>query len=225
MTRLPARPRPASPAFTLIELLVVIAIIAILASLLLPALGQAKARAKSTACLNNLKQIGLGLRLWADDNGDKFPWNLEVGRGGSAGSADWTDHFRACSNELSTPRILLCPTDREKRAGTNWAFTFGDMNVSYFVGYNAAESKPQTVLAGDGNVLGGGGGLDATWTPFMGSSIDASWSKARHLRSGLLLFGDQSVKSTKTPTLREQISAELAAGASNVVFSKPRGLF
>lgn len=107
MNRLPdVRPsRSNSSAFTLIELLVVIAIIAILAGLLLPALAQAKVKGQSIASLNNLRQLGLGMRLYHDDQGGRFPGHSLPAVAGQA-RVRWAD---LTFPYMGTPQVYLSP--------------------------------------------------------------------------------------------------------------------
>ena len=164
--------------FTLIELLVVIAIIAILAAMLLPVLAAAKRRAQRINCVSNIKQVNLAFRIWEGDNNNLYPMALSTSAGGameaiacsanqSAGTiaackpAGMTNIFEACSNELSTTRIIYCPSDNTRGTATNFGQLAningtgpgnGTNGISYFVCGDASETYPQMVLDGDRNV-------------------------------------------------------------------------
>jgi prepilin-type N-terminal cleavage/methylation domain-containing protein/prepilin-type processing-associated H-X9-DG protein len=130
-------------AFTLIELLVVIAIIAILAAILFPVFAQAREKARATSCLSNMKQIGLGIMMYAQDYDENYPLffagqcariqnplNAEDKPGGTAGIGRWAMWHYQIYPYLKNWQIYSCPSDKPQPAG----FIPGFYNISY--GYN-----------------------------------------------------------------------------------------
>jgi len=189
-------PKERGRAFTLIELLVICFTVVVIAALLIPGVVRERRRARFVYCSDNLKQVGLAFRTWIVDSGSEYVTHVRTADGGTkelVGTGQVFIHFRVMSNELLTPKVLVCPLDKAKVVATNFAVGFSDRNVSYFVGTDAMETHPQTLLSGDRNLASQGQPIRPGLFILTTNNTALTWTKALHHPCGNVGMADGSV--------------------------------
>lgn len=144
-------------AFTLIELLVVIAIIAILAAMLLPALASAKQRAWTTSCTSNLHQIGLGMRMFADDNTEFYPESgADIPWGGIDTATQKPSWMEQVVSYVGNTNAYNCPANVQLPLNMRGPFNyFNGVRAAYVLTGLFSSVKSTSILFPSAQVLSG----------------------------------------------------------------------
>jgi len=189
-------------AFTLFELFLLVLGLAIVSAILLP-VARIRNGCCRINCTNNLKQIGLAFRTWAIDNGDRFPMGVSLDEGGtmelSTGSNAFMN-FRVMSNELSTPKVLVCPQDTKRHWATNFDSDFNNTKLSYFVGLDAGPTNVTLLLSGDRNLTNNSLPRNGMLVLRPGNAV--GWTHEMHKQRGDLLLADGSVQTVSNGGFR-----------------------
>jgi prepilin-type processing-associated H-X9-DG protein len=210
------RNKAGSRALSLNEVLIVLTLIGVVGLVILPMLAKTKSTPSTVSCRNNLQQIGLAFRIWANDNNDLYPMQVAEAEGGTKEAVERGELFRVflvMSNELSVPRTVICPAD-QRSAATNWA-ALANTNISYFVGLDATDTRPNMILSGDRDIAENGQLLKGTAN--LTTNRPVAWHKLLHKEGGNVALADGSVKQTTVVTLR-QLFANTGNTTNRVLF-------
>ena len=204
-------------AFSLMELIILVGLVAVIAVILLPAIAHRGHRhhgAPRIKCINNLKNVGLAYRIYATDNNDRFPTSFLASNAVSLASVQITEVFQSLSNELSTPKIIICPAD-SKRVEASSFTNLTVKNISYFASLTADETTPYVFLGGDRNFQVNG--KPAAGLLPLTTNTAVSWSKDIHNEQGNLVMSDGSVQQMSNSRLALAIRDQGIA-TNNLIF-------
>ena len=190
--------------FTLIEVLIVVVTIALVVFVMIPMLTRSTDRRLRVGCINNLKQIGLAARIWSNDNNDEFPWVSTNGISSRAfaNTPRVFQHFVVMSNELNTPKVLVCPQDSTRTRATGFT-NLSNANLSYFIGLEANEADPPRLLSGDRTITGGI--FTNGFLRLLKTNSPAGWTKELHDYGGNIGLSDGSAFQMTAQELQQQL--------------------
>ena len=197
---------------TLVAIIAVTAAILILATLALGAMSRARERSRRISCICRLKQIGLGFRMWGNDHGGQFPWSVAQSNGGTfefAMSTQVWRHFQVASNELNSPKILVCPADPARTRANFFVPPISNANISYFVGLDADATQPQSILSGDRNLTTNG--VIASGIISIQATTSVAWTTEFHRDGANIALGDGSAQQVSSAGLAKQLSSSPTA--------------
>jgi len=199
-------------AFTRLELIVIATVMCILLALLISAAIKARGKQQRIACAMNMKVIASGYFFSSEEHLKPSTWQVRSNLAATNFSGLVRLYF-AGTNQAN-PRIFVCPTDTRKPA-TNWA-TLARTNVSYFVSLNVSETFPQSVLAGDRNIMTNGVRVEPGLLD-LAKQTNVTWDGTMHRFQGHILMGDGSIQQLGSVRLREYWTNQATASINLAV--------
>jgi hypothetical protein len=124
--------------------------------------------------------------------------------------------WQTMSSKLSTPNVLHCPVDKRRKPATSFSQGFSDANISYFFNLDAAETYPQMILAGDGNLAVDGVPVKPGILN-LGSNTTVAWTEEQHRLVGNLLMADGSLNQVRNARLSLTIADSINGVPTNAV--------